>query len=134
MAVKVSADVGNAMVDAVEAAIGTAPKFQVWSGSAPAGPSTAATGTKLVEMTLPSDWMATGTGGSKAKSGTWSAAAIAAGVAGYFRLCTSAGVPKYQGTITLTGGGGDATIDNTNIAVGQVVTVTTFNLTAPSLE
>ena len=134
MAVKIAPSTGNAMLDAIEADIGPSPKFRIYSGSAPAGPSAAATGTLGVEMTLPSDWADAASAGSKAKLGTWSAAATAAITAGYFRLCTSAGVAKYQGTVTLTGGGGDATIDNTNIAVGQVVTVTTFNLTAPSLE
>ena len=36
-----------------------------------------------------------------------------------------------QGTITATGGGGDMTLDNTNIAAGQTVNITGFTLTAP---
>jgi hypothetical protein len=31
-----------------------------------------------------------------------------------------------QGSVTLTGGGGDLTLDNTNIAAGQDVLVTSF--------
>ena len=34
-----------------------------------------------------------------------------------------------QGTVTLTGGGGDMTLDNTSIASGQAVNVTSFTLT-----
>jgi hypothetical protein len=35
-----------------------------------------------------------------------------------------------QGTITATGGGGDMTLDNTSIASGQQVTITSFTLSA----
>jgi hypothetical protein len=35
-----------------------------------------------------------------------------------------------QGTVTISGGGGDMTLDNPNIAQNQVVTVNTFSVTA----
>ena len=38
-----------------------------------------------------------------------------------------------QGTVTLTGGGGDMTVDNTNFAAGQVFTVSNFTITAGNL-
>jgi hypothetical protein len=35
-----------------------------------------------------------------------------------------------QGTVTVTGGGGDLTLDNTSIASAQTVVINTFTLTA----
>ena len=58
-------------------------------------------------------------------------AGSAAGTAGYFRIKDSTNTTCHmQGTVTLTGGGGDMTMDNTNIASGQSITVNSFNLTA----
>jgi hypothetical protein len=35
-----------------------------------------------------------------------------------------------QGTVTATGAGGDMQLDNTNIATGQQINITTFTITA----
>lgn len=131
MALKYSTSVRNAQLDAIETTIGTAPLLQIWSGSAPANCAAAATGTKLAEFALPSDWLAAASSGSKAKNGTWSGTAIADGTAGYFRITDSAGTTCHmQGTVTASGGGGDAIIDNTSIANGQTVTVSSFSVAA----
>ena len=37
-----------------------------------------------------------------------------------------------QGSVTATGGGGDMTLDNTSIASGQTVTITSFTLNGPA--
>lgn len=74
--------------------------------------------------------MAAASNGSKALLGTWQdTSADAAGTAGHFRIKAGA-TCHIQGNITATGGGGDMTLDNTLIAVGQQVTVTAFTLTA----
>jgi cytochrome c5 len=131
MSVNLSTTVRNARLDAIETAISTAPLLRIYSGTKPTACADAATGTLLAEMTLPSDWLAAASSGSKAKSGTWSdASANAAGTAGYFRIYDSTGTTCHaQGTVTATGGGGDMTLDNTSIASGQVVTITSFTLT-----
>jgi hypothetical protein len=132
MALQFSTTYRNNMLDSFETTVSTSAKLEIFSGSAPANCGTADSGTKLVSMTLPADYMANASGGSKALSGSWSAAAIATGTAGYFRIKDSAGTTCHmQGTVTATGGGGDMTLDNTSIATGQTVTVTTFTLTAP---
>jgi hypothetical protein len=132
MSYQFSVSVRNAELDAIETAIGTAPILEIRSGSAPADCATADSGTLLASMTLPSDWMAAAASGAKAKSGTWSdASANAAGTAGHFRIKDSGGTTCHvQGSVTATGGGGDMTLDNTSIAVGQTVTITSLTLTA----
>lgn len=132
MALQYSVTVRNAQLDAVETTVGTAPILRIYSGSAPANCAAAASGTLLAEATLPSDWMAAANSGSKALSGTWQdASANATGTAGHWRLYDSGGTTCHaQGTVTATGGGGDMTLDNTSIASGQSVTITSFTITA----
>ena len=96
---------------------------------APAGAENAAGGSLLVSITTPASPWAAASAGSKAKANTWAAAGSGAGVAGHFRLKNAAGTKLEEGTVTATGGGGDMTIDNTNIAIGQNVTVTGYTRT-----
>ena len=131
MTLQYSGSVRDAQLDAVETVVGTSPKLQLRTGAPPADCAAADSGTLLCEITLPSDWMAAASGGSKAKSGTWTGTGAAAGNAGHFRVKNTAGSTTHaQGTVTATGGGGDMTMDNINIAVSQAVTVNTFTLTA----
>ncbi len=130
MAIKYSVDVRNAELDAIETTVSTSPTLSIWSGAAPADCATANSGTLLVSMTLPSDWMAAASSGSKAKSGTWEdTSADASGTAAHFRI-HQGNACHVQGTVSLTSGGGDMELDNTNIAAGQQVTISTFSITA----
>jgi hypothetical protein len=130
MAFQFSTAARNAAIDAIETAAGAGPTLEIRSGAAPATCATADSGTALATLALPSDWLAAASGGSKAISGTWQdLSADATGAAGHFRVKQGA-TCHIQGSITATGGGGDMTLDNTSIAVGQQVTVTAFTLTA----
>lgn len=130
MAFQFSVTARNAALDAIETATGTAPTLEIRSGSVPANCAAVDAGTLLASMLLPSDWLAAASAGSKTLLGTWQdAAADAAGTAGHFRIKQST-TCHIQGTVTATGGGGDMTLDNTSIAVGQQVTITSFTLTA----
>lgn len=132
MAMQFSVSVRNAMLDSFESTTGTAAVLKIRSGAAPATCATADSGTVLASLTLPSDWMAAASSGSKAKSGTWEdTSADATGTAGHFRVYASDGTTcTAQGTVTATSGGGDMELDNTSIASGQTVTITSFTLTA----
>lgn len=131
MALQFSTSVRNARLDTIEATIGTSAVLKIRTGSAPADCGTADSGTVLATLNLPSDWMSAASGGSKSLSGTWQdASADATGTAAHFRLYASDGTTCHlQGTVTVTGGGGDMTLDNTSIASGQQVTITSFTLT-----
>lgn len=131
MAIQLSVNTRNARLDAIETLIGASAVLKLRTGAAPADCAAADSGTVLATLNLPADWMAAAAAGSKAKTGTWSdAAADAAGTAGHFRLYASDGITCHmQGSVTITGGGGDLTLDNNIIAVGQVVTITGFTLT-----
>lgn len=131
MALQLSTTVRNARLDAIETAIGASAILKIRTGAAPADCAAADSGTVLATLNLPSDWMAAAASGSKAKSGTWQdASADAAGTAAHFRIYDSGGTTCHlQGTVTITGGGGDLTVDNTSFAVGQNFTITGFTLT-----
>lgn len=133
MTVQFSSTVRNAMLDAIETAMGVSAKLQIYSGAQPANCATAASGTKLVEYALASDWAAAAASGSKALSSLpLSTTTLAAGTAGYYRFVDSAGTTCHeQGSVTLSAGGGDMTIDNTTFTSGQIVQVTGFSKTAP---
>lgn len=127
MAIQLSDAVRNARLDAIETTIGVAPTLLILTGSMPANCAAADTGTVLATLTLPSDWMAAASGGSKAKSGTWQdASADASGTAGYFRIKAST-TCHLQGTVGTSGA--DMIVDNTNFAAGQSFTINTFSLT-----
>lgn len=131
MALKVSTTVKNAMLDAIDTAIGGTAVLKIRSGSAPSAIADADSGDVLASLTLPASWMAAASGGSVVLDGTWQdASADAAGTAGHFRLYANDGTTQHiQGSITATGGGGDMTLDNIVLAAGQQFTVTTFTLT-----
>jgi hypothetical protein len=131
MALQLSTTVRNARLDTIESTIGTSAIMKIRTGAAPADCATADSGTVLATITLPSDWMAAASGGSKAKSGTWEdASADAAGTAAHFRIYDSGGTTCHlQGTVTATGGGGDLTLNNAVIASTQDIVITSFTLT-----
>lgn len=131
MAIQFSVAVRNARLDAIESTAGASAVLRVRTGAPPASCAAARTGTVLATVNLPSDWMAAASGGSKALSGTWQdASADATGTAGHFEIMdTGLTTCHMQGTVTLTAGGGDMTVDNTSFASGQQFNVTGFTLT-----
>ena len=133
MANKMSVAVRNAILDAIETAVGTAAVLRMRTGSPPAAITDADSGTVLVSITLPTDWMAAASSGTKALLGTWQGTATGAGTVGHYRIYASDGTTQHmQGTMSATGGGGDMTITNAVIAVDDVITVDTFTLTGPN--
>jgi hypothetical protein len=131
MALKYSVSVANAQLDAIETVVGTTPILLIRTGAPPATCATADSGDVLATLTLPSDWMAAASSGSKAMSGTWEdTSADDTGTAGHWRIYDSGqSAAHLQGTITITGGGGDMTVNNTSFAAGQAFSVTSFTIT-----
>lgn len=129
MAIKMSVAVRNAMMNAYETTIGTSPKLRIYTGNPPAAVTAAATGVMVCEIELPSDWLTAAENGVISKNGEWAGTASADGIAGYYRILNNAGtVTHEQGTVATSGG--DMLINNTNVAVGQSITVTSYTKTA----
>lgn len=131
MAVKLSVTVRNARLDAIETAIGTSAVLKIRTGAPPTNIADADSGSVLATLNLPSDWMAAASSGSKALTGTWQdTSADGTGDAAHFRVYASNGTTQHmQGTVTISGGGGDMEVDNDSFVTGQSFTVTAFDLT-----
>jgi hypothetical protein len=122
------------MIAQYETTVGASPRLQLRTGAPPANCAAADTGTLLAELVLPADWMTTAANGSISLNGTWSGTglpAAAGGTAiGHYRLKDNAGTVTHdQGSVTITGGGGDLTVDNLSLANAQPVNVTGWTRT-----
>lgn len=130
MAIQFSTTLRNNRLDQIESTAGTTAKLYFFTGSAPANCAAADSGTQIAVLTLPSDYMAAASSGSKALSGSWTGTASSAGTIGHFRLKDNAGTTTHiQGTVTITGSGGDMTLDNNVVANGQTISITSFTVT-----
>jgi hypothetical protein len=134
MTIQLSVPVRNARLDAIETAAGASPKLRLYSGAQPANCAAARTGTLVCEIALPADWAANAANGAKALAGSWSGTGAAAAGTGtavaHFALMDAAGTTCHmQGSVTVTGGGGDLALDNVSIAQNQAVNVTGWTLT-----
>ena len=132
MAFQYSVGVRNAWLDQIETTIGITPVLRLRTGAQPATTATADSGTVVATMTLPSDWLAAAAAGAKALAGTWQdLSADATGTVAHFRIYESTGVTCHiQGTVTISGGGGDMTLDNNVVAITQQINITAFTLNA----
>ena len=130
MAIQFSVAVANALLDQIEATVGATAVLKIRTGAAPANVAAADSGTVLATLTLPADWMAAASGGSKAKSGTWQdASADATGTAAHYRLYASDGTtPHQQGTVGTSGT--DLIVDSVSFTAGQSFTINSWTWTA----
>lgn len=132
-----SVPVRNAILDAIETAIGGSPVIELRTGALPANCAAASSGNLLARDAIPADWMAAASAGSKVKAGTWTLTGlpnITTQNIGHFRMFM-AGSPDVcvaQGDVTVEGGGGAMEVDNISLAAGQETDVGTFTLVAPN--
>lgn len=130
MALQLSTTLRTNRVGQIETTVGTTAKLYLYSGSVTANCAAADPSGLLATLTLPSDWLTAASAGAVGKNGTWTGTGSAAGNAASFRIKDNAGTTCHmQGTVTVTGGGGDMTVDNVSIANGQNITVTQFDVT-----
>jgi len=118
----------NTQLDDIEAAAGVSAKLYLRTAAA-ADCAAADAGALLATLTLPVDWMNAAAAGQKTKLGVWADVGSGAGVCIAFRIKDNGAAACYlQGTAGL--GAGELSFDNNNIAIGQVITISTFTLTA----
>lgn len=103
--------------------------IQIRTGGQPADPDSAASGTLLATINLPTPAFGAASVGVVSKSGTWNTVATDSGIAGWARFINAAATRSFD--VTVAEVGGDLTIDIEDILVGGVVTVTAFTYTIP---
>jgi len=131
MSIQYSVAVRNGRLNAIETVAGVSAKLYLRSGAKPATCADADTGLELAVLSLPVDWMQDAAGGVKQKSvAVWTGVGAIAGVIAHFRIKDSPGTTCHiQGSVTLTGVGGELELDNTNVTVGQSIVIDNFSLT-----
>jgi len=131
MALSYSTTLRNAQLDAITTAVGTSGFLRIYSGTRPANVAAPITGTLLAELVTNASAFA-----ASAASGVLTANAIAndssanaTGTATHYRLWKSDGTTAVMdGNVSTSGA--DLNLDNTSITSGQVVSVTSFTITA----
>lgn len=118
----------NNMADTFETTVGTSPTLELRTGAQPANCAAADSGSVIATITCPSNWLNAASNGAVTLTGTWQVAASATGTIAHFRLKSSGGTVHGQGSVTVTGGGGDMQVTNTGAVSGQTFTVTAFTL------
>ncbi|MEE4114405.1 MAG: hypothetical protein V2I40_16415 [Desulfobacteraceae bacterium] len=124
--------------------------LKIYSGSQPASPDSAASGTLLLQITVSAGAFVAGAFDNglefgdaasgaiaKATGETWQGLGIAAGTAGWFRLCANAtdagaastSLPRIDGSVGTSNA--DLNMTTTTITVGATYTVDSFTLTLP---
>lgn len=129
MALTVSVAAVDAMGDALATLIGSGAIIEIRSGSKPATPETAASGTLLASITVSGSF--TSTNGVLTASDPASDMPDASGEAGHFRIKQSGGTAVIDGTVTATGGGGDMQLGSTTIATGVGIDLGVPTFTVP---
>lgn len=86
----------NTWLSAIPTAVGTAMKIRLLTGPMPANCAASETGTLICQITCPSTYFGTPSGGIMAKTGTWSGTASAVGVISYARFLNNAGSTVFN--------------------------------------
>lgn len=129
--VKIGTAARNAACDAIVDLLdgGT---LEVFTGSPPATPATADSGTKLGTCTLGTPAFGAASGGVATANAIGSDTnADASGDAGYFRLKTSGAVVVLQGTAGAAADSPDLTFDNKAIVAGGTIAISSLTVTVP---
>lgn len=129
---KYSAALKNAQQNAITSTLGANAVLELYSGSQPASPDTAVSSQVLLaSLTCNATFAPAASGGvltlNAIANGTGTAGAGAGTVATWYRLRTSGGTAHIDGTVGISGA--DLNINNTNIATGQTVSVTSSTYT-----
>ena len=104
---------------------GAAGRIEFRSGSPPAQPSDADSGTLLDTITYQATSYGAPTAGVATANGLPLSGTASAGTVGHYREKDSAGVVITQGTVTGTGGGGDFEASTTTWGAGDTINLNT---------
>lgn len=132
-----SSDARDAAADAVTNLLdagAAAPSLNIYTGTAPAGPDTTATGTLLVTVELNDPAFGAASSGvcTLDVTGGLSGTAANTGTAGYARLADGDGAGVLDLSVSATGGGGEVELATTSIASGVIVEITSGSITMPA--
>ena len=111
-------------VGQIQTSVGASGHLKIFSGAVPANCAAADPAGLLADITLPGTFL-TSAAGATTIAGSWSVSASGTGTAQTFRMYDGGAVCHVQGNVTT-----DLVLNNTSIASGQTVTVTSFTVSA----
>lgn len=137
MATRISTAAQNAACDAIVDLVdgGASPGYvEIRTGAQPATANTAASGSVLATITYSDPAFGASSAGTATADITpaLTVAASGTGTAGWFRVYESGGTGIYDGAITVTGGGGDMTVNTTSLVATVNFTITAQTVTMPA--
>jgi hypothetical protein len=124
MAFQYGTTLRNNQVSQLQTTVGGSGVLKIFTGAEPGNCAAADPAGLLCTITLPATFL-TSSAGVTTLAGSWTANASAGGTAVTFRIYDGSAVCHIQGNCTA-----DLVLNNTNIASGQAVSVTTFGVTA----
>ena len=132
----ISTGARNAAADAIadlSDAGAAAGYIEIRTGTQPAGPGSAATGTLLATVTLGDPAFGAASTGVCTLAGLpITATGAGDGTAGYFRLYDSNDLAIMDGSVTAEGGGGQIELNTTTISTGVDFELTAGTITMPA--
>lgn len=118
----------DAVVDLLDA--GGAGSIEIRTGTQPADPGTAATGTLLVTLALSATAYGSSVTGTATLNAVTSGTAVASGTAGWFRAKSGAGTAIFDGSVGTTGA--ELNLNSTAVISGGSVGVSSGSYTTPA--
>lgn len=132
MATLTAAHVRDVQLDAATALL-EAGELRIYSGTQPAGPASAPTGTLLISLPLAAPAFAAASGGIAALITPSPANVATSGTAGWFRLVESdLTTGAYDGACSLAGGGGELELPTLALVSGATLSALALTLTLPA--
>lgn len=119
----------NARLDQLTTSVGASGILKIYSGTPPANVGASLSGnTLLAQLTMNATFAPASSGGVLTlNSITTESSADATGTATFFRMTTSGGTAKIQGTVGTSGA--DLNMNTTSIVSGAAVSVSSFTIT-----
>jgi len=105
--------------------------LEIYTGTQPADPNSAVSGSLLATITIPNPAFGAPSAGVIAKAGSWSVVATGTGVAGYARFISSDTLKTMDVPVTNVPGGNNLLISLIDITIGNTVTVVSLTITCP---
>lgn len=125
--IHMSATLRNALLDAINAVIGSGGKLKIYSGTQPADVATSESGTLLATLTLSSTALAAASGGSASFNAiTGDTSADNTGTATHFSVTKSDDTRVIEGSVGTSGS--DLNVASTSFLAGEDIEVTSFSL------
>lgn len=104
---------------------------EIYTGSQPADPNSAPSGSLLATITIPNPAFGAASGGLITKSGTWSTTATGTGTAGYARFISSDTLKTMDVAVSGVPGSNDLLINTVDIVTGNTVSIVSLTLAEP---